>query len=150
MPKGSLCKAAEDPVCDQSILKLINVVVGRTIDERAINTKKVLNSWERNEDHTLCLNSANWTFLEVNYGEVVLSGLWVVEVGIWQLHPPPIIFRGKGHGDLQFIVVAAHPPNAYYHQLGILSARRKGVGKLTQKQISISNLIQVDIAEFEP
>lgn len=38
--------------------KLINVAVPRTIDERAINTKRVLNPWERNENHTLCLNSA--------------------------------------------------------------------------------------------
>lgn len=37
--------------------KLINVAVPGTIDERAINTKKVLNPWERNENHTLCLNS---------------------------------------------------------------------------------------------
>lgn len=29
-----------------------------TIDERAINTKRVINPWERNENHTLCLNSA--------------------------------------------------------------------------------------------
>jgi len=38
--------------------KLINVAVPGTIDERAINTKQVLNPWERNENHTLCLNSA--------------------------------------------------------------------------------------------
>lgn len=38
--------------------KLINVAVPGTIDERVINTKKVLNPWERNENHTLCLNSA--------------------------------------------------------------------------------------------
>lgn len=38
--------------------KLINVAVAGTIDERAINTKRVLNPWERNENHTLCLNSA--------------------------------------------------------------------------------------------
>ena len=38
--------------------KLINVAVPGTIDERAINTKAVLNLWERNENHTLCLNSA--------------------------------------------------------------------------------------------
>lgn len=38
--------------------KLINVAVPGTIDERAINTKKMLNPWERNENHTLCLNSA--------------------------------------------------------------------------------------------
>ncbi|RDX65303.1 Fimbrin-2 [Mucuna pruriens] len=37
---------------------LINVAVPRTIDERAINTKRLLNPWERNENHTLCLNSA--------------------------------------------------------------------------------------------
>ncbi|RWW07712.1 hypothetical protein GW17_00028891 [Ensete ventricosum] len=40
------------------ISKLINVAVAGTIDERAINTKRVLNPWERNENHTLCLNSA--------------------------------------------------------------------------------------------
>ncbi|KAF9684258.1 hypothetical protein SADUNF_Sadunf04G0099200 [Salix dunnii] len=28
------------------------------IDERAANTKGILNPWERNENHTLCLNSA--------------------------------------------------------------------------------------------
>lgn len=37
---------------------MINVAVPGTIDERAINTKKELNPWERNENHTLCLNSA--------------------------------------------------------------------------------------------
>lgn len=41
-----------------SCSKLINVAVPRTIDERAINTKRLLNPWERNENHTLCLNSA--------------------------------------------------------------------------------------------
>uniref|UniRef100_M1B3A2 Fimbrin n=1 Tax=Solanum tuberosum TaxID=4113 RepID=M1B3A2_SOLTU len=40
------------------LCKLINIAVSGTIDERAINTKKVLNPWERNENHTLCLNSA--------------------------------------------------------------------------------------------
>ncbi|KAF8388515.1 hypothetical protein HHK36_027190 [Tetracentron sinense] len=39
------------------LCKLINVAVPGTIDERAINTKSVLNPWERNENHTLCLNS---------------------------------------------------------------------------------------------
>lgn len=38
--------------------KLINVAMPGTIDERAINIKRVLNPWERNENHTLCLNSA--------------------------------------------------------------------------------------------
>ncbi|KAG6481792.1 fimbrin-5-like [Zingiber officinale] len=40
------------------LCKLINVAVPGTIDERAINTKGVLNPWERNENHTLGLNSA--------------------------------------------------------------------------------------------
>ncbi|TVU29490.1 hypothetical protein EJB05_21056 [Eragrostis curvula] len=40
------------------LCKLINVAVPGTIDERAINTKKDLNPWERNENHTLGLNSA--------------------------------------------------------------------------------------------
>ena len=34
------------------------MAVPGTIDERAINTKTVLNPWERNENHTLGLNSA--------------------------------------------------------------------------------------------
>lgn len=34
------------------------MAVPGTIDDRAINTKRVLNPWERNENHTLCLNSA--------------------------------------------------------------------------------------------
>ncbi|KAK4355203.1 hypothetical protein RND71_024174 [Anisodus tanguticus] len=40
------------------LCKLINVAVPSTIDERAINMKRVINPWERNENHTLCLNSA--------------------------------------------------------------------------------------------
>nr|XP_009784172.1 PREDICTED: fimbrin-1-like isoform X2 [Nicotiana sylvestris] len=40
------------------LCKLINVAVPGTIDERAINMKRVINPWERNENHTLCLNSA--------------------------------------------------------------------------------------------
>ncbi|KAK1389117.1 Fimbrin-5 [Heracleum sosnowskyi] len=40
------------------LCKLINVAVPGTIDERAINTKSKLNPWERTENHTLCLNSA--------------------------------------------------------------------------------------------
>ncbi|KAJ0261636.1 Fimbrin-3 [Hirschfeldia incana] len=40
------------------LCKFINIAVPGTIDERAINTKRVLNPWERNENHTLCLNSA--------------------------------------------------------------------------------------------
>ncbi|KAJ4798470.1 fimbrin 1 [Rhynchospora pubera] len=40
------------------LCKLINVAVPGTIDERAINTKNLLNPWEKNENHTLCLNSA--------------------------------------------------------------------------------------------
>ncbi|THU57451.1 hypothetical protein C4D60_Mb03t03670 [Musa balbisiana] len=45
----------EDPFLQN---KLINAAVPGTIDERAINTKQGLNHWERNENHTLCLNSA--------------------------------------------------------------------------------------------
>ncbi|KAL8136688.1 hypothetical protein V2J09_002689 [Rumex salicifolius] len=55
----------EDPFLKQFLpinpstnqFKLINVAVPGTIDERTINTKKNLNPWERNENHTLCLNS---------------------------------------------------------------------------------------------
>ncbi|KAK7276901.1 hypothetical protein RIF29_18049 [Crotalaria pallida] len=40
------------------LCKLINVAVPGTIDDRAINAKRNLSLWERNENHTLCLNSA--------------------------------------------------------------------------------------------
>ncbi|KAG6546968.1 hypothetical protein Mapa_011584 [Marchantia paleacea] len=40
------------------LCKLINLAVTGTIDERAMNIKDKLNPWERNENHTLCLNSA--------------------------------------------------------------------------------------------
>ncbi|KAM7496286.1 hypothetical protein LguiA_020700 [Lonicera macranthoides] len=52
---NDLFELAKDGVL---ICKLINVAVPGTIDERAINTKRVLNPWERNENHTLALNSA--------------------------------------------------------------------------------------------
>ncbi|KAI3755903.1 hypothetical protein L1987_55712 [Smallanthus sonchifolius] len=52
---NALFKLARDGVL---LCKLINVAVPNTIDERAINTKRILNPWERNENHTLCLNSA--------------------------------------------------------------------------------------------
>ncbi|XP_002527257.2 fimbrin-2 [Ricinus communis] len=52
---NDLFEIAKDGVL---LCKLINVAVPGTIDERAINTKTVLNPWERNENHTLCLNSA--------------------------------------------------------------------------------------------
>ncbi|GMI98545.1 fimbrin-like protein 2, FIMBRIN5 [Hibiscus trionum] len=51
----ALFELAKDGVL---LCKLINVAVPGTIDERTINTKKVLNPWERNENHNLCLNSA--------------------------------------------------------------------------------------------
>ncbi|XP_045787904.1 fimbrin-2-like [Trifolium pratense] len=52
---NELFEIAKDGVL---LCKLINVAVPGTIDERAINTKRLLNPWERNENHTLCLNSA--------------------------------------------------------------------------------------------
>ncbi|MFS7911843.1 putative calponin domain, CH domain superfamily, fimbrin/Plastin [Helianthus anomalus] len=38
--------------------KLINAMVPNMINEWTINTKRVLYPWGRNENHTLCLNSA--------------------------------------------------------------------------------------------
>lgn len=52
---NDLFEVAKDGVL---LCKLINLAVPGTIDERTINTKKNLNPWERNENHTLCLNSA--------------------------------------------------------------------------------------------
>ncbi|KAJ4835306.1 Fimbrin-5 [Turnera subulata] len=58
LPLDAATNAVFDLVKDGVLLcKLINVAVPGTIDERAINTKAVLNPWERNENHTLCLNS---------------------------------------------------------------------------------------------
>ncbi|OVA06582.1 Calponin homology domain [Macleaya cordata] len=59
LPLDPATNSLFDLVKDGVLLcKLINVAVPGTIDERAINTKSVLNPWERNENHTLCLNSA--------------------------------------------------------------------------------------------
>ncbi|XP_058218826.1 fimbrin-1-like isoform X2 [Rhododendron vialii] len=59
LPMDPATNALFDLAKDGVLLcKLINVAVPGTIDERAINTKRVLNPWERNENHTLCLNSA--------------------------------------------------------------------------------------------
>ncbi|CAK9165472.1 unnamed protein product [Ilex paraguariensis] len=59
LPMDPATNALFDIAKDGVLLcKLINVAVPGTIDERAINTKRVLNPWERNENHTLCLNSA--------------------------------------------------------------------------------------------
>ncbi|XP_061344104.1 fimbrin-5 [Gastrolobium bilobum] len=59
LPIDPLTDALFDLAKDGVLLcKLINVAVPGTIDERAINTKRVLNPWERNENHTLGLNSA--------------------------------------------------------------------------------------------
>uniref|UniRef100_A0A0D6R0Z3 Calponin-homology (CH) domain-containing protein n=1 Tax=Araucaria cunninghamii TaxID=56994 RepID=A0A0D6R0Z3_ARACU len=52
---NDLFEIAKDGVL---LCKLINLAVPGTIDERTINTKKSLNPWERNENHTLGLNSA--------------------------------------------------------------------------------------------
>ncbi|KAF5796396.1 putative actinin-type actin-binding domain, calponin domain, EF-hand domain pair, fimbrin/Plastin [Helianthus annuus] len=59
LPIDASTNALYELVKDGVLLcKLINVAVPNTIDDRAINKKKELNLWERNENHTLCLNSA--------------------------------------------------------------------------------------------
>lgn len=52
---NDLFEIAKDGVL---LCKLINVAVPGTIDERVINTKRVLNLWEKNENLMLFLNSA--------------------------------------------------------------------------------------------
>ncbi|CAN6572065.1 unnamed protein product [Malus baccata var. baccata] len=61
------------------LCKLINIAVPGTIDERAIHTKAVLNPWERNENHTLCLNSAK------------AIGCTVVSIGTQDLVGPHLV-----------------------------------------------------------
>ncbi|XP_065874615.1 fimbrin-5 [Euphorbia lathyris] len=59
LPLDPNTNAIFDLIKDGVLLcKLINLAVPGTIDERAINKKKDLNPWERNENHTLGLNSA--------------------------------------------------------------------------------------------
>lgn len=60
--------------------KLINVAVPGTIDERAINTKRLLNPWERNENHTLCLNSAKaigCTVVNIGTQDFIEGRVWI-------------------------------------------------------------------------
>lgn len=70
--------------------KLINVAVPGTIDERAINTKRVLNPWERNENHTLCLNSAK------------AIGCTVVNIGTQDLVEGRVSLR---HSPIQLLLI---------------------------------------------
>ncbi|THG04049.1 hypothetical protein TEA_004722 [Camellia sinensis var. sinensis] len=68
------------------LCKLINVAVPGTIDERAINTKRVLNPWERNENHTLCLNSAKaigCTVVNIGTQDLIEARVEVAEVSFF-------------------------------------------------------------------
>ncbi|GKB70727.1 serine/threonine-protein kinase SMG1-like protein [Tanacetum coccineum] len=73
-----------ESVCSQllgkyaSVSKLIDVADPGTIDERAINTKIILNPWERNENHTLCLNSAKAHAIMANGGVIAPIRLYMV------------------------------------------------------------------------
>nr|DAD24008.1 TPA_asm: hypothetical protein HUJ06_025471 [Nelumbo nucifera] len=70
---------AEDQFLKRYLLcKLINVAVPGTTDERAINTKRVLNPWERNENLTLSLISAKAIGCTVvNIGtQDFIEGMW--------------------------------------------------------------------------
>nr|DAD24029.1 TPA_asm: hypothetical protein HUJ06_025492 [Nelumbo nucifera] len=62
------------------LCKLINVAVPGTTDERAINTKRVLNPWERNENLTLSLISAK------------AIGCTVVNIGVYMLFQLLVLF----------------------------------------------------------
>lgn len=74
--------------------KLINVAVPGTIDDRVINTKQTLNLWERNENHTLCLNSAK------------AIGCTVVNIGTQDLVD----------GTVSFIYLLSSPKLEMWHQ----------------------------------
>ncbi|GKD47494.1 fimbrin-1-like protein isoform X1, partial [Tanacetum coccineum] len=88
LPIDASTNALFDLVKDGVLLcKLINVAVPNTIDDRAINTKKELNLWERNENHTLCLNSAK------------AIGCTVVNVGSQDL--------AEGKSNVYFLNIAA-------------------------------------------
>ena len=73
--------------------KLINLAVPGTIDERAINTKKILNPWERNENLTLGLNSAKAIGCTVvNIGtQDIAEGRVSTDTFLFYLHDLPIL-----------------------------------------------------------
>lgn len=83
-----------DGVKDGILLcKLINSAVPDTIDERVINKKKNNNPWERNENHTLAVNSAKAIGVStVNVGpddlnegrpHIVLGIVWqIIKIGL--------------------------------------------------------------------
>jgi hypothetical protein len=74
------------------LCKLINTAVEGTIDERVIN-KKAKNTWERNENHELAINSAKSIgcriinidpkFLDEGRPHLVLGMVWqVIKIGL--------------------------------------------------------------------
>jgi hypothetical protein len=67
--------------------KLINLAVPGTIDERAINKKRVLNPWERNENHTLCLNSyqLGYIFISTDINNFLLGSMCNVDIEMLSL-----------------------------------------------------------------
>lgn len=74
--------------CNNWISKLINVAVAGTIDERVINVKKKKNTYEKNENLCLAINSAKAIGCStVNVGQTDLSeGTPHIVLGIvWQI-----------------------------------------------------------------
>ncbi|XBJ05256.1 hypothetical protein VPH35_024079 [Triticum aestivum] len=70
-----------DLIRDGVLLWLINVAVCGTIDERAINKKRVRNPWERNQNHMMCLNSAKaigCTVVNIGTQDLVEGRFWAI------------------------------------------------------------------------
>ncbi|XP_075093759.1 fimbrin-2-like isoform X2 [Nicotiana tabacum] len=107
---NDLFEVAKDGVL---ICKLINVAVPGTIDERAVNMKRMLNPWERNENHTLCLNSAK------------AIGCTVVNIGTQDF------IEGRRHLVLGVISQIIKDGEAYAHLLNVLAPEYTNPSTLT-------------------
>jgi plastin-1 len=90
IPPDGLFEAVKNGVL---LCKLINVAIPGTIDERVINLKANNNPWQRSENHTLAINSAQGIgcsvvniqpeFLSEGRPHIVLGLVWqIIKIGL--------------------------------------------------------------------
>ncbi|KAL0419421.1 UNVERIFIED_CONTAM: Fimbrin-2 [Sesamum radiatum] len=132
---NDLFEIAKDGVL---ICKLINVAVPGTIDERAINTKRVLNPWERNENHTLCLNSAKaigCTVVNIGTQDFIEGRRHLVLGVISQIIKIQLLadLNLKKTPQLVELVDDSKDAEAYAHLLNVLAPEHANPSTLTVK-----------------